>query len=383
MSRDVLEQVISGIDDRYIAESIVYADRRKENSTNNIHKILEFNDESRERKRVMNRLNMENSGGGKKDITRSKCIIKYAVRIAACLVLVIVMSFSTLSIAAAGGSITAYDILYSLYPEVAEKLTPVNLSCEDNGIRMNVEAVNVDGATADIYISMQDTTGNRIDETTDLFDSADIHTSSDIMGGCEMVDYDSENKKATFLIQLKHMNGNPVEGKKLTFTVSKFLSGKQNTVTELSGFSLSNIPVAEKVQKAEELQFRGHSGEEGQFHTDYLLPDPAYSYSPVDGVTVNAYGFVNGKLHVQVHYDNIMTYDNHGFIYLKNADGNTIDCSYSDAFWDDEQYGSSEEYVFDVGEDDDLSSCSLWGEFITCNTLTEGDWEVAFPVKVR
>ena len=148
MSRDVLEQVISGIDDRYIAESIVYADRRKENSTNNIHKILEFNDESRERKRVMNRLNMENSGGGKKDITRSKCIIKYAVRIAACLVLVIVMSFSTLSIAAAGGSITAYDILYSLYPEVAEKLTPVNMSCEDNGIRMNVEAVNVDGATA-------------------------------------------------------------------------------------------------------------------------------------------------------------------------------------------------------------------------------------------
>ena len=98
---------------------------------------------------------------------------------------------------------------------------------------------------------------------------------------------------------------------------------------------------------------------------------------------MNGYGFVNGKLHVQVHYDDIMTYDNHGFIYLKNADGNTIDCSYSDAFWDDEQYGSSEEYIFDVGEDDDLSGYSLWGEFITCNTLTKGDWEVAFPVKER
>ena len=368
MKRDVIEQVVAGIDDRYIDEAIVYAKKRKESG------------------HVRNGAMIDDSDKVKKDAAGNNRTFKYMVRVAACFVLVMVLSFSTLSVAAARGSITAYDILHSLYPEVAEKLIPVNMSCEDNGILMNVEAINVDGANADIYISMQDMTGERIDETTDLFDSCNLHTSSDTAGGCEMVDYDPENRKSTFLIELWHMKGNPIEGKKLKFSVSKFLSGKQNTVTELSGFPLSDIPVAEKVQKADNLQFRGYSyGDsteaESEVVTDYLTPDPAYSYSPVDGVRVNAYGFINGKLHVQVHYDNILTYDNHGFIYLSDTDGNIIECTESASFWDDEEYGSSEEYIFDIGEDDDLSGYSLWGDFTTCDTLTEGNWEVTFPVK--
>lgn len=66
---------------------------------------------------------------------------------------------------------------------------------------------------------------------------------------------------------------------------------------------------------------RGWSGEDINDDTEFLIPDSSLSYSPVDGVSVNAYGFINGKLHVQVHYDNILTYDNHGFIQVKDVGG--------------------------------------------------------------
>lgn len=66
---------------------------------------------------------------------------------------------------------------------------------------------------------------------------------------------------------------------------------------------------------------RGWSGEDINDDIKFLIPDPAYSYSPVEGVKINAYGFVNEKLHVQVHYDNILTYDNHGFIQVKDVGG--------------------------------------------------------------
>ena len=98
---------------------------------------------------------------------------------AACLAGVLFLSASSLLAAVAAGSMPAYEILYALYPETAKRLTPVQISCEDNGIRMEVEAVYVHADTAEIYLSMQDLTGERIDETVDLFDSYSIHSSRD------------------------------------------------------------------------------------------------------------------------------------------------------------------------------------------------------------
>ena len=46
-------------------------------------------------------------------------------------------------------------------------------------------------------------TGDRIDETTDLFDSYSIHTTADSMSGCESVSYDKETKTKTS-IQISH-----------------------------------------------------------------------------------------------------------------------------------------------------------------------------------
>ena len=347
MKTERTQQILSNIEDKYIRESIDYVKHSQKSSVR---------------------------------------FFKRAGTLAASLALIAALSLSSLSIATAAGVMPAYDLLYSLYPEIAEKLTPVNEDCEDNGIRMSVEAIYVHEDSADIYISMQDLTGDRIDETTDLFDSYDIQTTCDQIGGCSLVDFDKESKKATFLISVQQMDGKRIKGRKMTFRVAEFLSGKETLERELTELSLDNIASAQEVQT--NVNIRGYAGgdieDAQQWEKDtiaYLSAQEDHTFSPIDGVTVTAWGFVDGKLHVQAHYEDILDYDNHGYIYLMDSDGAEISCSASVSFWDEAGTGSYEEYIFDLGSEEDLNGYALWGDFVTCRTRTEGNWEVTFPIK--
>lgn len=303
---------------------------------------------------------------------------------AACLAGVLFLSASSLLAAVAAGSMPAYEILYALYPETAKRLTPVQISYEDNGIRMEVEAVYVHADTAEIYLSMQDLTGERIDETVDLFDSYSIHSSRDSSGTCSLIEFDPESGKAVFLVQIKHMNGEKIEGQKLTFSVSEFLTGKQRVEQELPEIDLSRME--EKTELQTNVTRRGSSGmemkkvEEEQ-QKGFLRPDADQTFSPVDGVTVTAYGWVDGRLHIQVHYTDILNTDNHGYVYLKDGQGNDVSCFGSVAFWDEEQSGSYQEYFFEVQPEMITAGWSVWGYFSTCSELVEGDWRVTFPIE--
>ena len=63
--------------------------------------------------------------------------------IAACLC---ICFCSAVPVLAAADNKYAYEVLYAISPAIAQKLKPVNVSCEDNGIRMKVMAVDVEGA---------------------------------------------------------------------------------------------------------------------------------------------------------------------------------------------------------------------------------------------
>lgn len=348
-----IESTISNIDDKYIYEAYTYINKRKS-------KWYQM-------KRKLNTM-------------------------AACFVAFIVLSTSTLSIATSAGSIPAYELLYSLYPKLATKLVPVNVSSEDNGIKMEVESVYVHNDTAEIYISMKDITDNRIDETIDLFDSYEIYPLSDSIGTCSFIDYNKEEKEATFLIRIQNMKQNKIEGKKLTFSVSQFLSGKQNLKRELTEVSLENIETVTDIKK--DVRMRGWAGmllenseadDEAEIKnkSGYLKENESQRVSPIDGVAVTAVGFIDNKLHIQAYYEDILKTDNHGVVYLKDENGNTIKCLLSVSFWDEEQKGSYEEYIFDISPENDLSEFSVWGEFKTCRNLETGNWKVTFPIENR
>lgn len=305
-------------------------------------------------------------------------------RMAACIVCIVGVSGSCLFMAVAAGNMTAYDALYTIYPDIAIKLMPVYASCVDGGIRMEVEGVSVRDNCAYIYISMQDLEGIRLDESIDLFDSYSIHTNADQIGGCTLVDFDEESKKATFLITVQHLDGTSIEGSAITFSVSQILTGKNEMLAELTQICPDEISEVTRTQTKEGLDIRGGSYTDGyvpsEITEEYLYTDESKLFVPTPGVTVTNYGFVNDKLHVQVHYEDILKFDNHGYVYLSDADENNILPECSTAFWDEEKQGSYEEYIFDVSANI-LKRYKVYGHFITCRNLVEGDWEVRFTIK--
>lgn len=342
MSKILKEKILDGIADEYLNEVMIYG-------------------KSREGKRWI-------------------CTLG---KIAACIVVAMGVSFFSLFIAVAAGNMTAYDILYALYPDVAEKLLPVNVACEDEGIRMEVEGMSMENDCAYVYISMQDIEGKRIDESIDLFDSYSIHTNADQIGGCTLVDFDEENNKATFLITVQQMNGAPIEGSAMTFSVSEFLTKKNEIKQELTQINLDTISRVRETQTEERLNMRGCSYVDDvseEISREYLYVDESKVFVPTSGVKVTNYGIVNDKLHVQVHYEDILQFDNHGFIYLSGKDGKEVLPISNNAFWDEEQKGSYEEYVFDISPDK-LREYAVYGEFVTCENLVKGDWEVNFTIK--
>ncbi len=129
-------------------------------------------------------------------------------------------------IMALAGSEQVYEMLYMISPSLAQKLKPVNVSCEDQGILMTVVGADFEDDTAEIVVSLRDLEGERIDETTDLFDSYSIHTPYDQSGGCSSLGYDEGTGEVSFLITVHHMGHEMMPGDKVTFSVSSLLANK-------------------------------------------------------------------------------------------------------------------------------------------------------------
>ena len=308
--------------------------------------------------------------------TQRKHTFRRFVAVAACLCLCLCLTIPTL---AAADNAFGYEILYELSPTLAQKLKPVHLSCEDQGIRMDVIAAKVQGDSVEILVSMTDETGERLDETTDLFDSYDIRTPHDLMGGCSLVEYRPETHTSVFLLNIQQMDHALLSGDKITFSIHKLLSQKQHDNVVLPQIDLANVP--EITDCRSHVDMRGGSFT-SESQIDFLPMAAQENVTVVPGVTLTGYGMAEGQLHVQLHYDDILHTDNHGFPYLKASDGEMVSSLYDLAFWDKDDNSSYEEYVFPALSD--LSQYQLWGEFWTCQQgPIEGNWQITFPLSEK
>lgn len=339
--RRIMEQIISGLDEIYITEAINYNSNRGT--------ILFWG---------------------------------YLKKAAIAMLVVLILGISGITVAAACGYTSAIKILSKLYPDFAKQMKLVNESCIDNDIEMKVEGIYIEDNVAKVYISMRDLTSDRIDETIDLFDSYSIHTDGAQIGSCEFVEYDAANKMAYFLIELQNEKDNPIKGKYMTFSVSRFLSHKLTTDSNLSEINLDEVPLNPDIRNVEDeqLQFRGGSNDRGRYQI--LQYNKTQAFSPVKGVQITAWGIIEDELHIQVYYEDILTFDNHGYILLKDTNGED-ECVYPKtyAYFDSDGVGSYEEYVFDTGSETDWDTYSLEARFWTCTNLTKGNWKVTFPME--
>ncbi len=272
----------------------------------------------------------------------------------------------------------AYHLLYTISPALAQKFKPVNLSCVDRGIQVEVDSAYIHGDTAEAIICIKDLTGNRIDETVDLFDSYTIRNIKDSSATCNLLEYNKDTGVAAFAILMEQIDGSSLTGSKVTVSLSKLLCKKGTFNGVLEDISLSSVidtPIL-----MDNVKIRGGGGAPAPDNTVYLQPAAAPLSTPLSGIFVTGLGYENGRLHVQICYKDIGTTDNHGWIWLQDENGEKLDSFYDISFWDDTLTDSYDEYFFELPYEE-LENYKIYAEFTNSGLLIEGDWEITFPME--
>lgn len=271
----------------------------------------------------------------------------------------------------------AYDLLYSAFPSLAQRLKPVQLSCVDNGIELKLISAEVDGDTARIYLGLRDLDGGRVDASTDLYDSYELRLPHDMTGHCAYTYFDEATGSACFLVEVSTTQGEKIDGEKLSFSLSCFLSDKR----EFSGvLPLNAADVQMKPDTQTEVNLRGGGGNPREDFEMNAFLVPGELFSPMKGVVITGMGWVDGYLHVQTHYDDLHETDAHGGVYMQGADGFILESFYAADFWDADGRGSYTEQVFDVSPEE-LPDMRIFGVFSSFGSRTNGDWEITVPME--
>ena len=293
--------------------------------------------------------------------------------------LAVIMCFAFSATALAATVPAVNDLLYAVSTDIAEMLYPINLSAEDNGIRVDVLYAANDNRRAMVYFSVQDTNGNRVDDTTDIYNfSLDGPTAFT----CRLISYEEETNTAFF--EMLGSGGSEMSGKMTTFSIDSFISNKTEYDWYDTAIDLKTL-IDEDASSVPIKDYLYTGGSDGGETMKVLTPD-AMDISlgnGVDFVTISNIGFVDGKLHIQTKWT--QSVDNHGYLSLGNSSG-PINSYQSKNYYfhteSDTKTGDASskhiEYVFDIGSIEELKESSLWATFTEDGDYTEGAWKVNF-----
>lgn len=283
-----------------------------------------------------------------------------------------------------------YQALYLISPALAQNLIPVNESCEDNGVKMEVVSAVIDGNTAMVYLSLQDLIGDRFDETIDLFDSYHLNFPSrtGVTGHCDFVSYDEQTRTALFLVTLEQADGSPIPTGKYTFSVRQLLSGKQTLEGTAIPLSLADASIAPETlwidSQSRDPYLSGGSAVDADSLPDsaWFLAPQAPLYEPADHLAITGMGWIDGQLHLQLRMRQKSTLDTHGWLYLQTPSGEMVSSAYTLSFTehpDTDDRTDYQESIFNITPEQ-AADCTLHGNFYTASRLTEGNWRVTFQL---
>lgn len=277
-----------------------------------------------------------------------------------------------------------YQLMYRFSPGTAQFFRPVAKSDVSNGIEMTVLSSYIHGNTAEIYLSMQDLEGDRIDATTDLNDSYSIYTPFDCSAYSELVSYDEATKTATLRVSISQTDGSAVQGDKITFSTREIISQASEALDVEVPLALSNLPQDAATSPVYVSGVGSSSASLPDFADffDALVPGEPQTIPSVDNMTLTGAGFSDGKLHIQIAAENMLQTSSHAFLWLETVDETEISCDYSVSFYEETagQRTDYTEYIFSVSPEE-LTSCRVVGDFFSYGIFTEGDWSVTFPLE--
>lgn len=276
------------------------------------------------------------------------------------------------------------NLVATVSPQIAIMLQPIEISSESNGIKMEVVAAMNDHEMAVIYVTLQDLTGNRIDETLDLYDYS---LTGAQMFNSQIVDYDEKTNTATLRIQGN--GGKSLNDRKMNFRITSFLSDKQTYEVEVDA-NLSEI--TRKPPQTVRLDMNNIPGGGGNLYQkleeqgviQVLKPNKTEVNLPeIEFMHVSNIGIIDNRLHIQTRW-NKENIDDHGYFYIVDDLGNAIKPT-SISFGIDEEghtnYGDDyTEYIFDI-ESVDFEKQELMGHFVSNGKYTTGNWNTTFKME--
>ena len=304
--------------------------------------------------------------------------VSFPIRKLAVAAALALVCFGSVPALAAADVEPAYHLLYSISPALAQKFKPINLSCVDQGIQLEVDSAYIHGDTAEAILCIKDLTGDRIDETVDLFDSYNIRNIKDSSGTCDFLGYNETSGVATFAVLMEQMDGSGLAGSKVTVSLSKLLCKKGQYNGVLEDISLSSV--TDRPVLTDNVKIRGGGSAPYPDNSMFLQPAAAPLSTPLSGISVTGLGYENGKLHVQICYEDIGNTDNHGWIWLQNKNGKVLERSYGVSFWDESLTDSYNEFIFELPYEE-LEKYKIYAEFTNSGLLIEGDWQITFPME--
>lgn len=301
-----------------------------------------------------------------------------------------------------------YSIMYRVSPKLAQQFRLVQTWDEDQGIRMEVAAVYIEGGEIQAYITLQDLEGDRIDETTDLNDSYSLLSSVDTYGGggYAPVSYDAETGKATFLVMQGQFEED-IKGEKVTFSLRELLGKKrkyknleipipwsevqQDPQTVERFISGGSIPGGGSGDASPGMRKKAIYDGEGNLiaytparYTDMLLPGEPDGRLPVEGIDLTGMGYIGGMLRIQTAVYDSLNNDNHCELFLVDEAGNRRIYDYKiSGFGEADEKGIPTRYqecIFDVTPEE-LEQYTLCGDFTVSGLHVTGHWSVTFPLE--
>lgn len=302
----------------------------------------------------------------------------FSAKRAVCLLAAIILIFSTVTTAFASVNPTANNIVYSVNPQLAQFLYPINKTCEKQGIRLTVlEAIN-DDRNIIAYFTLEDTEGKgRVNERLDLCDSYGIDGPT--MYNVSFESYDEKTGKALYCMTA---NGSKkMSGKMNSFKINTLMSNKKIYNYFNTAFDLSIAKT--NPQTAPMSDYESYSG--NVFDT-ILLPD-TMDIAITDFVSVSNIGFIDGRLHIQTKWKK--SFDNHGWFALSEKDKsfseeNAVSYEMQYIYTEEDKKTSGNnyfvkhiEYAFDISPED-LDRYELWANLTEDGEFIEDKWKVDF-----
>lgn len=286
-----------------------------------------------------------------------------------------------------------YKALERVSPEVADLFVPIQKSCSNQGIIMQVEAVDFTESHIRAIISFQDEEGtDKIHGPVDLYDAYGIksYSAETTIAGCSFRTYDSEEDKAYFLLELQTEECYTKE--KLTF-YARGLRG--NMTSEEREIDLSLLDYGGKTKS---MIISGYSGgtpvapiPESFLDTSkaddprtacWVLDTGEGAACKADDFTITGIAYVDEVLRVQICMGENTYADRHVQPFLVDAMGNERHEDYS-VSWSEDEDGMCYDYYeyWFLGPIEDLESCRMYGIFHNSAEIISGEWSVTFRLE--